>query len=112
MIGMACTGYTDTTKENEGGRRSSNSGGAGSGQGTGAEAPRRSASMASCKMCQHVEVCKAYEAALLANDQFARMTFLRIDTPIIVPNRLAERCTKYTPPNKTEIAEAVRHELR
>lgn len=112
MIGMACTGYTDTTKQNEGGRGSSSSSGAGSGQGTGAEAPRRSASMASCKMCQHVEVCKAYEAALLANDQFARMTFLNLDTPLIIPNRLAERCTKYTPPNKTEIAEAIRHELR
>ena len=77
----------------------------------GAGLPRR-AGTASCKMCRHMDVCKAYDAALLANTQFATMRFINVDTPIIVPDRLAERCSKYTPPNRSEIAEALRHELR
>ena len=77
----------------------------------GMDMPRR-AGTASCKMCQHMDVCKAYEEALMVNTRFAAMRFIKFDTPIIIADRLAERCAKYTPPNRAEIAEAIKHELR
>ena len=72
----------------------------------------RRAGTASCKMCRHVDVCVAHHAALMVNTQFAQYRFLKFDTPLIVPDRLAEKCAKYTPPNREEMAEAIKHELR
>lgn len=63
-------------------------------------------------MCMHKDVCKAYEAALSTNDAFAQMRFIKMDTPLIVADLLAERCTKYAPPNIVGLAERVANDLR
>lgn len=65
-----------------------------------------------CRLCLHKDVCKAYEAALSTNDTFAAMRFIRMDTPLIVADRLAERCRKYAPPNMVGLAEMVANDLR
>lgn len=116
---MPIVGFDDATNQNGGAGRSCGSGGPrrahgqdADGRVEGAEVLPRHAGTATCKMCLHMDVCKAREAALTVNLQFASMRFINMDTPIIVPDRLAERCSKYTPPNKAEIAEAIKHELR
>lgn len=124
---MATIGYSDSTNTDgspgcSGSRRRQERDGAREGgeaalhaglprEDGGVDMPRR-VGTASCKMCQHMDVCKAYEEALMVNTRFAAMRFIKFDTPVIVADRLAERCAKYTPPNRSEIAEAIKHELR
>ena len=86
-------------------------GGGSGGEGGGGRYAHRG-TPASCKMCIHVDVCKAYQAALATNDQFAMMRFIKMDTPIIAADSLAQRCTKYAPPNVVGLAEGLKHELR
>ena len=128
MIYMATIGYMDSTSSDgspgcSGSRRRDETDGVRDGAAPAplaglpreegdVDMPRRMATTASCKMCQHMDVCKAYEEALMVNTRFAAMRFIKFDTPIIVADRLAERCAKYTPPDRAEIAEAIKHELR
>lgn len=114
---MPTAGFTEEPNQIGGACRSDGSGrvqgtASADGRDAASEAVPRRAGTASCKMCLHADVCKAREAAMMVNMQFAGMRFINMDTPIIVPDLLAERCAKYTPPNRAEMAEAIKHEFR
>ena len=120
---MATLGSIDATSRNVsgghgcGGNARTNGGnGSGQGPGPGNDDGRtryaHGGAPASCKMCLHMDTCMAYHEALATNDRFAAMRFIKLDTPVIVADRIAERCTKYAPPNMVEIAEGLKHDLR
>ena len=129
---MAATGHIEnsTTMIEEGSRAGCGASGAGrlgraaggsdegrSGSGGGPESgpPEHSngrGRTASCRFCIHKDVCKAYEAALRVNDTFAAMRFIKMDSPIFVADRLAERCLKFTPPKVVGLSEALANDLR
>ena len=77
--------------------------GGGNADGNAAGPSRGPAGAATCKRCLHKDVCKAYDLAMDTNDRFAVLNFIRLDTPVIVAHRLAERCTKYAPPDMVGI---------
>ena len=124
---MASTGHIEpATTMNEGSsgcgasaagaRTAGGRGGGGRGAGGPGSGPpehsRGRAGAAACRFCIHKDVCTAYEAALRVNDTFAAMRFIRMDTPIVNADRLAERCAKFTPPRMVGLSEELANDLR